>query len=71
LANKRNKRKKLKSWKYRRIAEAALGRPLKSSESVHHINGDHNINTNRNLLICSVKYHRELHKKLLANKKEN
>jgi len=46
---------------YRSIAARALGRPLKTNEVVHHINGDKKDNRNCNLLICTDSYHRWLH----------
>jgi hypothetical protein len=49
---------------HRRIAENVLGRRLKRTEVVHHINGDHNDNRNCNLLVCSNVYHSWLHSKL-------
>jgi len=46
---------------HRLIAEAVLGRLLKKSEVVHHINGDKTDNKNDNLLICTKSYHHWLH----------
>ena len=49
---------------HRLIAEFALGRKLRRSEVIHHINGDKIYNRNENLLVCSHKYHAELHQRM-------
>ena len=56
------------------IAERVLGRVLlhispghPDNEVVHHINGKRNDNRNSNLLICTHKYHAELHARLEAS----
>lgn len=48
---------------HRIVAEKALGRRLKIDEEVHHIDGNKMNASPRNLLICSKKYHKELHQR--------
>lgn len=45
-------------------ATLVLGRGLQPNEMVHHIDGDPANNTNSNLLICTKRYHYELHIRL-------
>jgi|GEM_PF-5773559 len=46
------------------IGSLVLGRGLKKNETVHHIDGDTGNNKRRNLLICTNRYHQQLHARL-------
>ena len=49
------------------IVEGVLGHNLRSTASVHHIDGDYTNNKNDNLMICdSESYHRVIHQRKLA-----
>ena len=52
---------------HRQIAETVLGRKLKSTEIVHHIDGNGCNNRHDNLLICTQSYHVLLHTRMEAN----
>jgi len=54
--------KKGVAYAHREVVERALGRKLKSSERIHHVNGDKRDNRRDNLVVCpDDKYHRLLH----------
>lgn len=49
---------------HRMIVERVIGRPLKRTEYVHHINCNRGDNRNENLLVCSHEYHNSLHDRM-------
>ena len=53
---------------HRTIVEEVLGRQLKSSEIVHHIDCNKQNNAKSNLLVCTQAYHAALHMKMRTHK---
>jgi hypothetical protein len=50
-----------KKYIHSEIVESVLGRPLKSNEVVHHLDGNGSNNAKNNLIICTQSYHAYLH----------
>jgi len=48
-------------------ASVAMGRGLKNGEIVHHVDGNPANNSNANLLVCTHKYHLQLHSRLSSS----
>ena len=46
------------------VATTVIGRALRGTEVAHHIDGNPANNENSNLLICTKKYHQQLHERL-------
>jgi hypothetical protein len=55
---------KKKQYEYRKIVEEKIGRPLKTEEKIHHINGNTTDNRIENLFVCSNSQHMKAHTSL-------
>ena len=53
-----------KQYEHVLVAERALGRKLNKGEVVHHINCIKTDNRPKNLLICTIRYHLQLHARM-------
>ena len=62
------KRGKYNFEEMRKVAEKKIGRPLKSSEDVHHINGIHSDNRPENLMVLDHREHLKLHWELAKSR---
>ena len=56
---------------YREIASAMIGRPLRGTETVHHVNGDHSDNRPENLVVMTRVEHSRLHASALRGNRKN
>jgi hypothetical protein len=56
--------RKRKQYEHILVAERAMGRSLRQGEVVHHINCNRTDNRPENLLVCTIQYHLQLHKRM-------
>lgn len=50
-------------WNYREVAAVKIGRPLRSGEIAHHINGDRSDNRPENIAVLTKDEHSEAHRR--------
>lgn len=56
--------RKRKQYEHILVAERSMGRSLRQGEVVHHINCNRTDNRPENLLVCTIQYHLQLHKRM-------
>lgn len=56
--------RKSRQYEHTIVAERSIGRKLRRGEVVHHINCDRTDNRPENLLVCTIKYHLQLHARM-------
>lgn len=64
-----NNERRVWEYEHRLIIEQSMGRKLKTTETVHHINGKKDDNRVENLVILSAQEHEKIHRNGEKNRK--